>query len=326
MPYPTVGDVHVNSMCGKFSVAYIQKATAFAAEQVFANIPVNQKSDRYSVWDKGDLLRDEMTERNPGTESAGVGIDVDTTPNYSCRVYGLHQDVDDQTRANSDSILGPDKIATIHVTQKALIKKDAIFASKFMNSGIWSFNQVGVPGAPAANQFKQWDQLSGTTIIRNVETWKEMIAGGSGVDPNAMLIAPDVMPVLKTAQEIKDTIQYSSGGVVTEELLARLFGVEKVVVPKTVVNTAAKGATIAPSRMFSKKILLAYANPNPGIEEPSAGYNFSWTGLYGNSKWGSRIKKFRIERLESDRVEIGMSFDMKVVCPDLGCYCSAVIA
>ena len=53
---------------------------------------------------------------------------------------------------------------------------------------------------------------------------------------------------------------------------------------------------------------------------PSAGYTFSWTGATGASDSGGRIKRFRLELLESDRVEIQMSFDQKLVAPDLGYF------
>ena len=39
-------------------------------------------------------------------------------------------------------------------------------------------------------------------------------------------------------------------------------------------------------------------------------------------RFGSRAKKFRMENLESDRIEEEMAFDAKQIAPDLGIYCS----
>jgi hypothetical protein len=65
-------------------------------------------------------------------------------------------------------------------------------------------------------------------------------------------------------------------------------------------------------------MLLLYVPPAPSILTPAAGYTFSWTGYMGASALGGRIKRFRLEENASDRIEMEMAFDMKVVCADLG--------
>jgi hypothetical protein len=59
---------------------------------------------------------------------------------------------------------------------------------------------------------------------------------------------------------------------------------------------------------------------------PTAGYTFSWNGLLGASAMGGRIKKFRMENLSSDRVEIEMAFDQKLVSADLGYFWDTIVA
>ena len=52
---------------------------------------------------------------------------------------------------------------------------------------------------------------------------------------------------------------------------------------------------------------------------PTAAYIFALTGLFGNSRLGTRIKKFRMESIESDRIEGDICLDTKVVAPDMAC-------
>jgi hypothetical protein len=66
--------------------------------------------------------------------------------------------------------------------------------------------------------------------------------------------------------------------------------------------------------------LLCYSAPSPGLMVPTAGYTFSWTGLIGAGNQGNRIKRFRMDPLNSDRVEIDCAFDQKLVAADLGCF------
>jgi hypothetical protein len=269
-------------------------------------------------------MRDEASERAPGTESAGGSYEVDTEPNFFCKKYAFHKDIDDDTRANQDMPLDADRDGTLFVSQKMLLKRERIWASTYMTN-VWGSNLTGVAGTPGAGEFKQWDQ-SGAAILKNVEDWKESIAATTGFEPTIFVCAPDVLATLKVSPEVKDTIKYTQKGVVTENLLAELFGVEKFLVPRGVVNAAAKGKPGTFQRIVSKKILLCYAPEKPSLLTPSAGYIFSWKGYFGADKFGSRIKKFRMENVESDRIEGEMAFDCKQVAADMGFYAASVIA
>jgi hypothetical protein len=91
-------------------------------------------------------------------------------------------------------------------------------------------------------------------------------------------------------------------------------------VPRIGENTAKKGKTDSMSLMYGKHAMLAYANPSPSIDQPSAGYTFSWKGYFGASASGLRIKQFRIEPKEVDRIEGEMATDMKITAADLGAF------
>ena len=74
--------------------------------------------------------------------------------------------------------------------------------------------------------------------------------------------------------------------------------------------------------IYSGGVWLGYAAPRPGLMTQSAGYIFVWTRYSG---YGARIKKYRIEMIESDRVEGDMAFDIKVVSPNLGAFLATMV-
>ncbi|VVB63932.1 Uncharacterised protein [uncultured archaeon] len=325
MPRPGRSNVHINALLGNIAVNYAQKATNFVSTQCFPTVPVEHKSDNYAEYLKEDWLRDEAKLRVPGAESAGGNYEVKLTNEYNCKNYAFHKDVSDDERDNQDSPLDADRDAINFVMSKMLLKRERQWAGAFLKTSVWGTDLTGVTGSPSTNEFKRWTEASGVTIIDNVETWKEFIASVTGYDPNTMVMAPDVLAKLKSNSEIKEQIKYTERGIVTTDLLADLFGLERILVPKGVVNTAKKGATGSYSRIVSNSILLCYAAPAPSIQEPSAGYNFAWKGRTGNSNIGSRVKKFRMENLDSDRVEAEMSWDFKVVAADMGVYATGVV-
>lgn len=320
---PQLGDVHVNAPLTNVSVAYIQDQANFVADRVFPNIPVLKQSDRYYVYNRGDFNRDEMEDRAPGTESAGNGYDIDNTPTYFATVKAFHKDVADQIRANSDSVLSPDRDATIFVTQKALIKREVTFARKYFQPGVWSFGALGVSAAPVGNQFLQWDNVD-SIPIELIRAAKRTVQQQTGYKPNVAVVGKLVFDTLIDHPEFIDRIKYNYAqgvaAVANEEIIAQLFGLDEVIVMEAVMNLAPRGEPENSVFIGGDHMLLAYRTKTPGLMVPSAGYTFSWNGWMGATGMGHRIKSFRMEHLESDRIEVQMAYDQKVIGADLGYF------
>ena len=101
--------------------------------------------------------------------------------------------------------------------------------------------------------------------------------------------------------------------------------VDELLVMEGIYNAAKQGQPEANAFIAGKTALLIYSAPQPGLLVPSAGYTFSWTGRFGNSQQGVRIKRFRIESREVTRVEAQQSFDQKVIGADLGVFFKDII-
>jgi hypothetical protein len=323
---PTPSDVHVNAPLTNISVAYMQQAAAYIADKVFPVVPVQKQSDRFFKYGKADWFRDDAKERAPATESAGGGFDIDNTPSYSARVFAFHKDVDDQLRANADAAISPDRDATEYVSQLLMIRKDKQWASNFFTTGVWGTDLTGVAGVPGAGQFKQWDQ-AGSTPITDIQGQCLLVAEATGYKPNKLVLGARSFNILRNHADVLDRYKHTQKAIITEELLAAVFGVEQVLVAMATNNTAAEGATAAMSFIAnSKSALLVYANPTPSLMKPSGGYTFGWTGLLGAGSTGSRIKRFRMEHLESDRIEGEMAWDQKVVAADVATFFTTAVA
>jgi len=323
MPYiqPSRSDVHVDRPLTNISIAFMQNANNFIADRVFPVIPVAKQSDKYFTYDRGMFNRDEMKLRAPGAESAGATYTL-TTASYSADVWALHKDVGDQIRANADTPLQLDREATEFLTVKALIRKEKNWASNYFATGIWTTERTGVSGSPSGTEFQRWDEAA-STPIEDVREGARTIHGMTGFRPNKMVIGRAVYDALLDHPDIVGRIdrgQTTGTAIVMRQNLAALFEMDEILVMDAIENTAIEGAANAHSFIGSTNALLAYSAPSPGIMVPSAGYTFSWTGLLGAGALGTRIKRMRMEHLESDRVEIEMSFDQKLVAADLGAF------
>jgi hypothetical protein len=321
---PTPGDLHVNAPLTNVSVAYMQRDQDFIASRAFPNVPVAYQGNMYRTYDKADWSRIEAQERAPATESAGGGwrIGSDT---YFARVYAIHKDIDDQTRANTDPDINLDRDATNYVTRQLLLKREKLWADTFFKTGVWGTEYAGVASGPSGAQFLRWDNANATPIT-DITNLGIAMAQTTGYRPNRLVLSPQVYNSLANHATLLDRIKYTQRGMVTADMMAALFGVDEVLVPWGVVNTAPEGASGSYSFIFGKHALLLYSAPNPSPMEASAGYIFSWTGYLGAGQQGNRVKRFRMEQIASDRVEGEMAFDMKVVASDVGVFFSDAIS
>jgi len=331
MPLPTVGDVHVNTPLTNILVANFNKETSFAAGAMLPLVPVEKQSNVFFSFDKGDMLRSEAKLRAPGTESAGTGFRLTATDPYHCAVRALHMDIADEMRANADAPLAPDEAAVRMLMQKMLLAREFDFVAKFLAASVWSgaTDQQGVAAAPGANQFLQFNDAS-SDPVGVITRYVEEINRQTAASPEDMTLAvgPAVWRMLRNHAQFVTRIVYTQAGgaIVTEDLVAKVLGIKRVVVARATSNTAAEGAAASMAHIAGKKMLLAYTPSAPSLYEPSAGYTFAWTGLTGAVGPAGRVKKFRMEHLNSDRVEVEMAWDQKVVSADCGVYFYDVVA
>lgn len=322
---PTMQNAHIDRALTNMSVAYMQDASAFIADKVFPIVRVKRQSDVYYIYNKGDFMRDEAQLRGAATESAGGDYGVEASDPYYCRKHAFHKDVTPEERANYDEPLDADSDATDFVSQKMLIRREMEWASKFFKSGIWGREITGAD-AVAEGSVIYWDEAT-SDPIGDITSAGVQMASETGYKPNTLVLSPFVFNALKNHEDILDRIKYTQKGIVTEDLLATLFGVDRVFVAWSVVNSAVKGAQDNIGFIMGKHALLCYSNPAPALKKPSAGYIFAWSGLEGSGAYGNRIVRLPMDMLGlgTERIEGEIAFDAKQICKDLGTFFKDIV-
>jgi hypothetical protein len=325
MPQPTSNQVHVDAILTNISVAYMQKAENFIADKVFPVVPVDKQSDKYFSYTKNDWLRDEAQVRTDGTESVGSGYNI-TTDTYFADVFAIHKDVGDQTRANADAPINVDREAAEFVTHRLMLRREIQFVQDFMADGVWGTSASGKASSPSTNEFIQWSNYTTSDPIDNIEDGKQTILGVTGLEPNTLVLSYEAFRTLKHHPDLVDRIKYTSSQTITEDMLARMFDIDRVLVSRSIKATNNEGATEAYSFTQGKSACLLYVAPNPGLLTPSAGYTFQWTGVSGGLGQTIGTSSFRLESLRATRIESELAFDNKVVGADLGYFFKDCVA
>lgn len=288
---PFANQIHVDKLLSQVSVKY--KNDNYVAMDVFPELSVSKDSDLYRIYDRNFRL--------PETARANRGVARQhnfevTTSQYILEEHALKDYVSDRDAENYD-LANLRSETTEELTDKILLRMEKHVADLFTSTS-WSQN---VSLAAAA----QWS-LDTTTSnpIPQCDTASTVVLQNSGYMPNLGIIPHDAMIAAKNHSSIIERIKYTSVDI-TENMLAGLLGIEKLVVPKAVIDSAAEGVTASIGPVWGDNVFIGYRSPSASPLKPSCGYVFR-----GNRPM---VKRWRDEERASEAIEVGMRYQAKVV-------------
>jgi hypothetical protein len=317
MANPSLASVHIDGTLSNISTAYFMDTSTFIAGRVAPNVPVGNKTDKYWVYDKNDTLREKALERGPGTESAGGGFRL-STDSYTAKVYAWHVDLDDQTLANADAGLRLEQAAARQCADAILRQLEADWAATWFVTGVWGIDLDGT------TNFVKWNAAN-STPLEDIETQRVAILAKTGREPNTLVLGARVYSALKNHPDFIERIRYVSDSVVTREIMARLFEVDRIFVANAVQATNLEGETAAYDFMLGNHAWLGYVAPSPAMEEPSAGYTFTWSEVSDGTAVAVGTTRIQIPERRVVRVESQLAWDIKLTGTDLGAFFETAI-
>ena len=317
MPNPTPGSVHVDTYLTDVSVAYLQSSTGFVADRVFPRVPVQKQSGLIATYNQGDFLRDEVEKRAAGDSAVQIGYRTGST-SYIADEWAAEHAIDDQLRANADVPYSPEEDASRFLTQKMMIKREREWVTNFFSTGnLWT-GSSDAADLVSGTDFTAWSNAA-STPIEDVETRQRTVQSNTGFLPNKLVLGAQTFTDLKNHPDIVDRIKYTSSEPVSAQLIARLMGVEEVLITSAVYDTVQEGVTSNPNFIGDDDALLVYAPPSPSLLTPSGGYTFTWSGLIGSNE-GQVIDVRREDGHVSDVVRVRAAWAQKRVAPGLGVF------
>ena len=331
MSNPTYSDLHVSAALTDLSVSYANGMRSLY-DTMFPVHAVAKQSDKYFTFERRDLWRSDAKDRAPGAEVAIGGYTV-STDTYFCERKAIGHDISDPERANADpAVANLDGDATEYITEQIRLRNEIDWVANYFTTSVWdgasSTGDMTGQAAPASTavNFLQWNDVN-STPIEDLRGEMTAVAQRTAKRPNKLALGPQVWTVLADHPDILDRIKYTERGIVGEDLVASLLGLDQVIVGDMVQDSANEGAASGSIAFVAgRSALLAYVAPSPGLKRVSAGYTFAWTGMTGAPTIGARIKRYRLERNESDRLEGETWRDFKVVSSNCGAFFATCVA
>lgn len=309
------GELRVDQYLTNFSLAYRQDASNFVAAMASTPVPVLNESDKYAVFPRGYFWRDEAEVRPLGGRPVQVSYKVENGQ-YLAEEWALEHTIDDRQRRNAASPYDLDETGTMLLEGKQLIREDRIWATTFFKEGVWAYDfEGGVDFDPFSDD--------ATDPVAVINRYKRMVGKGSGFKVNTIVLGANVADALDVNPSMIDRVKYTATGIITAQLLAALFKVDRVLTAESVYNAAAEGeADDFEYIVDANAMWMGYIEPTARMDAPTAIARFAWTGLIpgATNQNGGVITRGRDDRAYSDWIHSRNAFDMKVVAADLGIF------
>lgn len=317
MPNPTPGQVHVDGLLTDVSVAFVQSSTKFVADKVFPRVPVQKQSDKVAIYNQQDFMRVEAEKRAPGDSAVRVGYRTSSTT-YIADEWAAEHAIDDQVRANADSPYAPGEDAVRYLVNGMQLRREKEWVTNFFSTGnLWT-GSSDAADLVGATDFTQWSNAA-STPIEDIRKAANRIERASGFRPNKLVVDRYGESDLLDHPDIVDRIKHVSSEPVTRQLVARLMGLDEVLVTAAAEYSGGEGLSTAAGGSFiaSDEALLVYAPPAPSLMTPSGGYTFVWSGLTGSNE-GQVVEQYRDDKAVSDVVRVRAAWAQKRIAPSLG--------
>ena len=244
------------------------------ASYLFPTVPVTARGGKIIQFGKEAFML-YQTQRAPGENTKRVRFGYAGAP-YSLSDFSLEgvvpMEVQEEAMAGPGIDLGEGAIGDVSaIMALGLEKQSADLARNPANYG--NSNKIVLSGSD------QWTGEVGDASdpIDVIETAKERVRAATGKRPNTITLGAQVFAKLKNHPKVVERIKYTGRDVATKELLASLFGVERVVVGDAIYAND-DGSDFVD--VWGRDVVVAYTNlasvKSGGL--PSYGYTYQLNG------------------------------------------------
>jgi hypothetical protein len=250
------------------NIAQGYKNADFVGLSLFPSVPVAQRGGKIVTFGKEDF---ELynTARGPGAATKRVQFTFGSQ-GYTLESHSLEGLVPMELMQEAEAVPGIDlaRMALMKVQNIIGLRLEVAQANLATTAGNYDSGHKNT----ALTGTTLWSDLSASDPIANVETAKDAIRQTIGRYPNTIVMGAQVMKSLRQHSKVIDRTKYTGRDVPTVELLAALFGVERVLIG----NAVYADATGAFVDVWGKNVVLAYTDTS-GIADmgsPSYGYTY----------------------------------------------------
>lgn len=288
----------------------------YVATKVFPVVEVASQAGVFGIIPVEQLLQQRTTGRAPGS-GYSRGNFTFTTSTFACEEHGAEEAVDDRQAKMYREYFDAEQVSTMRAFSAVLRNAEERVASAVFNATTWN-------GASLTTGItNEWDDVTNATPITDVDAAVKKVYDGSGLWANALICNQKVFRNLRRCAQIIDAIESGGAGDaskqsdITAEQLARVFGLEMVIVAGASKNGAKEGQTATPSQIWSDEYaMICRVATSADMAEPCIGRIFHWSE--DGSSMGGTVESYRDEIVRANIIRVRHDVDEVVLYPQAG--------
>ncbi|WP_395089300.1 hypothetical protein [Armatimonas sp.] len=325
---PTLPQLQVDAFLTGISIAYMN--AEFAAEQVFPDLPVDARSDKYWVYNRDAFLRTSGLDSNGKSKSLrkdggvanviehALSSDQYYTENYAHRELVTDAVVRNAAATPGSSMIQPRVDATLQLSARLAMDKEEMAAYKVGKTSLYpTANKVTL-----TTNTTSWAAYTSATSLplNNIRDGKLAVRRSLLREPNTALYTVDSAQVLADHPTIKDLVKYTHQDALTSAGLPKVLRGLSTVEAAAQKITSNEGAANTSGNIWVDSsgynlALVFYKSPETGPRSVHFGRTFCapnpTTGIKGVS-----IRPYRDEARGGEWLEGDMTIDIKHISVD----------
>lgn len=266
----------------------------FIADLILPMIKTSKQTGKYFIYDKSNLRIDKTT-RAVGAGANETDIAVNPTGVFSCDDHALKGFVAQEIQDQADAPLNPLIDETEAITEKLMLDREN-------NAAVLLQNTSNLTQNTTLSGTSQWSDYVNSDPIGDIRTARTTVHQNTFKKPNTIILSKLVIDMLSEHPAIIDRIKYSQLGVTTEDLLAKIFKVDKILVGEAGSNTAKEGQTDSLSYVWGKGVIVAFISPQIHIKMLTLGATFTYS-VRQVMRWYDFDKKGTFIRVGDDNYQ-----------------------
>lgn len=295
---------HVPKALADYSVKCIQDRSVFGMGEVLAPTKkVGKETDAYFKYSVTEQFKKQSLIRADKARAQRLDLTELSSTQYVLANHSAAIEVSDRERANADPSVDPDFDAAQEITDLLLREKELDVAKTFFTSTSFSTNLLTL----SSNAY-DLDTVT-STPIDDARTATRGILQQCGQIANGVSMGRNTFDILIDHADVLDRIKWSERGIVGQDILAAVLGIDKVHVSDAVFNDSKAGLAASMTFMFNTKLLYFFNNSNPGKRNANLGTTFS--GMFGGTE--PTTKRYREEDIASDVLELNWMYDVELI-------------
>lgn len=323
-----------NFSVGAFTSGSVPGSGGYLARAIMPVLPVEDDAGKYHIVNMDDIMRDEMTVRQPGTPVPMSDFKF-STDTYLTQQWSTGVPLTEELLAKDYAALGLEQAAMDIANERGLINQEIQFKNSFWKTGVWARDMVGAGSSVADTSYKYWSSSS-TTPIDDILAEGELMKVRGWRYPNVLALGAKTARKLTTNDQILARLNngQTPGGPAQASLadLGRLFtpaipGAEpvKVIVAGASYNSAAQGATASKGFILDDDCAwLGYVASTVTKLTLTAGVTITYRKLAGNPQ-GVRVYRRWDDNVRAWKIELFRDDVQKAVSTALGTFFSNIV-